>query len=87
VSTITRTRKIVANNIIYFRISKNMSQEDLAELLETSPGYVSEIENAKRNLSCDYIDLIANIFQIEPHELFVDRPPVTIRRINRHKKL
>ena len=82
---VTKTRKIVANNIVYFRVKNNMSQEDFAELLETSPGYVSEIENAKRNLSCDYIDLIANIFQIEPHELLVDRHPVSVILINRHK--
>lgn len=62
------------------------SQEKFAELLGTSSGYVSEMENAKRNISIDYIDHIANIFKIEPHELLVNRKPVEIRRIDRGKR-
>ena len=50
-----------------------MLQEKFAELLGTSTGYVSEMENAKRNICIDYIDHIANIFKIEPHELLVNR--------------
>ena len=50
-----------------------MLQEKFAELLGTSTGYVSEMENAKRNIYIDYIDHIANIFKIEPHELLVNR--------------
>ena len=83
---VTRTRKIIANNIVHFRVQKGWSQEHLAELLSTSSGYISEIENAKRNISCDYIDLISNILQIEPHELLINRPPVNVRRIHRSKR-
>ncbi len=83
---VTKTRKILANNIVYFRIKNGWSQEYFAELLGTSSGYVSEIENEKRNISSDYIDVIANIFNIEPHELLINRVPVENRRINRHKR-
>ena len=65
----TKARQILANNIVYYRIKNNWSQEYFAELLGTSSGYVSEMENAKRNISIDYIDHLANIFKIEPHEL------------------
>lgn len=82
---VTKTRKILANNIVYFRVQKNWSQEHFAELLGTSSGYVSEMENEKRNISSDYIDHIANIFQIEPHELLINRLPVDNRRIARRK--
>ena len=44
------------------------------------------MENQKRNISSDYIDHIANIFKIEPHELLVERLPVDIRRIDRGKR-
>ena len=83
---VTKTRKIIANNIVYFRVKKGWSQEYFAELLGTSSGYVSEMENEKRNISSDYIDHIANIFKIEPHELLINRLPVDIRRIDRHKR-
>lgn len=82
---INKTRKILANNITYFRIKNDLSQEDFAELLETSSSYVSEIENQKRNISCDYIDKIANIFKIESHELLINRLTVEIRRVRRQK--
>lgn len=87
VATITtKTRQILANNIVYYRIKNNWSQEYFAELLGTSSGYVSEMENAKRNISIDYIDHLANIFKIEPHELLLNRLTVTKRRIPRHKR-
>ena len=81
---VTKTRKIIANNIVYFRIKKGWSQEHFAELLGTSSG--SEMENEKRNISSDYIDHIANIFKIEPHELLINRLPVNVRRIDRPKR-
>ena len=83
---VTKTRKIIANNIVYLRTKNGWSQEHFAELLGTSSGYVSEMENEKRNISCDYLDHISNIFQIEPHELLINCSPVNIRRINRHKR-
>lgn len=83
---ITETRKILANNIVYFRVKNNWSQDDLAELLGTSSVYISQMENAKRNISCDYIDHLANIFKVEPVELLKYRSPVDTRRIDRRSK-
>ncbi len=83
---ITKTRQILANNIVYFRIKNNWSQEDLAELLGTSSVYISQMENGKRNISCDYIDHLANIFKIEPMDLLKCRSSVIVRRIDRRSK-
>lgn len=84
---VTKTRKIIANNIIHFRIQNKWTQEHLAELLGTSSGYISEIENAKRNISCDYIDHIASTFKIEPQELLINRSPANIKRVrSRYKR-
>ena len=82
----TKARQILANNIVYYRIKNNWSQEYFAELLGTSSGYVSEMENAKRNISIDYIDHLANIFKIEPHELLSSSLTVSKRRIPRRKR-
>lgn len=83
---ITKTRKILANNIVYYRLKNGWSQEYFAELLGTTAVYISQMENEKRNISVDYIDLLANIFQIEPHKLLTNRSPVEVRRINKYKK-
>ena len=82
----SKTRKILANNIVYYRTKKGWTQEKLAELLNTSSGYISEMEHEKRNISCDYIDLLATIFEIEPHELLTNRLPVNTRRISTRKR-
>ena len=83
---VAETRKILANNIIYFRLKNKWSQEHFAELLGTSPSYVSEIENCKRNISIDYIDHISNIFKVEPHELFIKRLTVDKRRVPKRRR-
>ena len=82
----TKARQILANNIVYYRVKNNWSQEYFAELLGTSPGYVSEMENAKRNISIDYIDHLAHVFKIEPYELLSNSLTVSKRRIPRHKR-
>lgn len=83
---VTKSRKIIANNIVYYRVKNNWTQEKFAELLGTSVGYVSEMENVKRSISIDYLDHIANTFKIEPFELLIDRPFVKKRKIPKSKK-
>ena len=77
------SRKILANNIIYFRLKRNWSQEDLAYELGTTSTYVSYLENAKKNARIDYIGHIADTLNVSIQELFVDRPPVSNHRIPR----
>lgn len=77
------SRKILANNILYFRIMKSWSQEDFADKLGTTPTYISNLENAKRNTRIDFIGRIADVFEISINELFIERPTVTNRRISK----
>jgi len=65
VNIVTKTRKILSNNIVYFRVKKGWLQKYLVELLNTSPVHVSEMGHEKRNISSDYIDHIAGIFNRE----------------------
>ena len=78
-----KARKILANNIVYCRLKKGWSQEDLAESLGTTPTYVSNLENARRNTRIDYIDLIADTLNISVNELFTEREKVINHRIPR----
>ena len=79
---VTKTRKLLANNIVYYRVKNGWSQDTLADKLDTKRQYLCEIENEKRNVSTDYIDRLAATFDIEPHELLLYRPPVDVRRID-----
>ena len=78
---------VLANNITYFRVAKNISQEKLAELLSTNVVYASEIENGKRNTGIDYIEKLASIFDIPANELLVPRTTVTNKRVKRSKNI
>lgn len=78
-----RARKILANNIVYFRLENGWSQEDFAEKLGTTPTYISNLENAKRNTRIDYIDFIADTLGVPVDKLFIERNPVKNHRIPR----
>ena len=60
-----QSRNILANNIIYYRLKLNWSQEDLAEELGTTATYISNLENAKRNMRVDYIGFIADTKKVK----------------------
>ncbi len=79
-------RKILANNIVYYRLSNNWTQEELAEKLESSPRYVSEMERAKRDTKIDFISRIANTFQVDLINLFTEREEVKNHRIAKRRK-
>lgn len=81
ITKISKSRKILANNIVYFRLKNGWSQEDFAEILKTTPTYVSGLENAKRNTRIDYVDQIANALNVSVDQLFIERPIV-----NNHRK-
>lgn len=78
-----QSRNILANNIIYYRLKLNWSQEDLAEELGTTATYISNLENAKRNMRVDYIGFIADTLKVKVEELFIEREPVKNHRIPR----
>ena len=81
------TRKLLANNIKYFRLNKGLSQEELAELLETTPVYLSSLENAKRNIRLDYIEHIANTLEVNIKDLFIEREIIEKKKRPRRKKI
>jgi len=55
--------------IKYFRLLRGITQEHLAEKLEMSARYVSDIENGKVNVTLKTINKIAQNLSIEEWEL------------------
>ena len=80
-------RKKLLNNVLYYRIENNLSQEALAEKMDSSVTYISEIKNQKRNVSIDYIEKLAKVLNIEIKELFTQRDNVENKSIKRIKKI
>ena len=76
-------RKILANNITYFRKLRNWSQEEFADKLGTTSKYLSYIENAKKNIRIDTMGNIADTLGISIEQLLIERDIVNSHRIPR----
>lgn len=59
-----KARRLLGNNIAFYRTKKGWTQEQLAEKLGTSTVYLSNLENAKKNTRIDYIEHISNTLNI-----------------------
>lgn len=57
--------------IAYYRKLNGYTQEELAELLEISPGYLSQVEAQSRMqpISLELLFRIADVLKIEPYRL------------------
>ena len=53
--------------------------------MKSSPAYISQLENAKRNVTTDFFDKLAETFKIEPHELLMKRDVINNKRVDQKK--
>lgn len=63
-------KKQLGQKIKLVRKSKNMTQEQLAEIVDIGVPNISYIENGKFAPSIDTLQKIANALKVEPHELY-----------------
>jgi transcriptional regulator with XRE-family HTH domain len=71
-------QEVLIANIRKFRKKCGLTQEKLAELCDTDPCYIRQIETGRRCPSLPYIERIANALEVAPHSLFyndADFPP------------
>ena len=62
-------RAVLGKNLKMFRTLKGLSQAKLAEILDISPNFVSDLETGKRWLSSDTFVNLAQALEVEAHEL------------------
>jgi len=62
-------RATLGENLRKYRIIKGYSQAKLAEILDISPNFISDLETGKRWLSSDTLVNFSEILGVEPHEL------------------
>lgn len=55
-----------------WRKSRGLTQEQLAERLDTSKGQISNYESGKRGMSAGVIEALEEALQLEPGDLFRD---------------
>ncbi len=59
-------RTIFSKNLKYFRIKENLRQEDLAEKVDLTDKYISDLERAKFSPSLETIEKLAYSLNISP---------------------
>ena len=57
-------------NVAYYRISQNLTQLQLAELINVDCSLISDIELGKVDFSFDVVFKMCEVFKITPKELF-----------------
>ncbi len=66
-------REILAKNIRDLRLSKQLSQEELADICGLHRTYISDIERGNRNVSIDNIEKIAKGLDVDPSALLEEQ--------------
>lgn len=64
------TREIFKRNLKYYRKKRGFTQEQLAELVNCNPKYISEIESRNKFPSAETIDALASVLEISAAQLF-----------------
>jgi len=59
----------LGKNMKRIRAKKNMSQGDIARALEVDRGYISNIENGKKNPTLATLQKLADALGVSPDEL------------------
>ena len=67
--------KYVADKIKYYRIQRNLSQEEVAEELETSAVNISRYENGDRKTNQDILFKLSQLFGVSINDFF---PPLQL---------
>ena len=70
-------RILIGLNIGYYRRARHMTQIELAEALNISSNYLSQVERGCKTLSLDKLLQLAEILQIDEKE-FLDFSKLTI---------
>jgi transcriptional regulator with XRE-family HTH domain len=65
-------QRIFMRNLKKYRKEKGLTQEKLAELCETDPAYIGQLETGRRSPSMVYLEKIARALEIAPYLLFYD---------------
>jgi transcriptional regulator with XRE-family HTH domain len=64
-------RKLIGENIRYFRRKCNLSQEELALRASLSTDFISKVERGVANISADSLYSIGEVLEIHPYLLLV----------------
>ena len=78
-------KEIFINNLKFYRKQKKMTQNDLTLALNKSYNYINSVEQGKLIPSFEVIELICEVLEIKPVQLFDDKAsPDNIKMFNKN---
>lgn len=69
-------REIFRKNLRYYRLKNKLTQEDLAEKVDLTDKYISDLERGEFSPSLEKLDKIAEAFDIETYKLLKEENDV-----------
>lgn len=73
-------RKVVGANIRHYRKKKNLTQAQLAELVNSADAYIGSIERGEANFTMETLERICTGLQVDVENLF---KPISIQPLNK----
>lgn len=61
-------KEIVGRKVRRLREEKNMTQQELADLVKADRQYIYKVEAGKKNITLDYLDKLAQALQVSQSE-------------------
>ncbi len=71
-----KIEQFVINKVKEIRIDKGLSQEDIASILNTSRGFIGQIEslNYSAHYNLDHLNTLAIELQVSPKDFLPEKP-------------
>jgi transcriptional regulator with XRE-family HTH domain len=73
--TESELRSVLGANLKRYRCLRGLSQAKLAEMVDISPNFISDVETGKRWISSDTMVNLASALNIEVFEFFKQKNP------------
>ncbi len=64
-------RKLIGERVRYYRTLKNLTQEQLAEMMEFNTKSISLLENGHNYIALNKVPKLCQALEIEPYQLFI----------------
>ena len=64
-------RKLIGNNIAKYRKLRNLSQNQLAELVNVSREHIAKVETARRNMSMTLLFNLSSVLDVPEYKFFI----------------
>jgi len=70
--TSIKEKAIIGQRLAVIRMSKGLTQEDVAEMIGTNAGHISQMETGKRAIGAKSLPKLCEALKISPNDLYLN---------------